>query len=299
MMNENASESHDVQQTETESSLPEDQLRLIKYALKFAIHAPSGHNTQPWLFRLVPNGIHLLADRTRALPVVDPHDRELVISCGACLYYLRIALQHYGYASLITLLPDEDQPDLLAAIQLHAQAQPNEDQEQLFSAIYRRHTNRTAFESRAVETDLQAALVNDVEAEGCWIRLIDRQPLKHQIVDLICEGDRIQAADPRFRRELAAWIHSNRSASRDGMPGYTLGVGDFASHFGPFMIRTFDWGDGQAAKDRQLAEGSPLLAILGTETDSPRSWLQCGQALAHVVAGNGRRRRRFVSKSTH
>src|SRR3712207_8375749 len=54
---------------------------------------------------------------------------------------------------------------------------------------------------------------------------------------------------------------------------------------GPFAIRTFDTGRGQAAKDRQLAEGSPVLAILGTGGDAPPKWLAAGQALARVLLG--------------
>ena len=52
---------------------------------------------------------------------------------------------------------------------------------------------------------------------------------------------------------------------------------------GPLVVRTFDMGNGQAAKDRQLAEGSPVLAILGTEDDTPTDWLAAGQALAGVL----------------
>ena len=59
-------------------------------AVEHAVLAPSSHNTQPWQFRLIEDGLQLFADRSRALPVVDPHDRALVISCGASLFHLRI-----------------------------------------------------------------------------------------------------------------------------------------------------------------------------------------------------------------
>jgi len=55
-----------------------------------AVRAPSSHNTQPWYFRLSAPAIDLCADRTRALPVSDPDDREMLISCGAALLHLRI-----------------------------------------------------------------------------------------------------------------------------------------------------------------------------------------------------------------
>jgi hypothetical protein len=43
------------------------------------------------------NIIVMYADRTRALPVVDPEDRELTISCGAALSHLLLAIRHFGY----------------------------------------------------------------------------------------------------------------------------------------------------------------------------------------------------------
>lgn len=67
------------------------------------------------------------------------------------------------------------------------------------------------------------------------------------------------------------------------MPGYAFGLGNLASYAGPLVVRTFDWGEGQAARDRQLAEGSPVLAVLGTHADLPPLWLAAGQALDHVL----------------
>ena len=125
--------------------------------------------------------------------------------------------------------------------------------------------------------------MNDAKTEKAWIHFTQDQAEKESIADLVSEGDRIQAADKSFRRELAAWIHPNRSNSGDGMPGFSHGIGDIASNFGPFFVRTFDWGNGQAAKDSQLAMGSPLLVALGTSGDSPEDWMNCGQALARVL----------------
>ena len=67
------------------------------------------------------------------------------------------------------------------------------------------------------------------------------------------------------------------------MPGYAFGLGDLMSYAGPLLIRTFDWGNGQAAQHRQLAAGSLLLAVLGAGSDSPAQWLKVGQALDRVL----------------
>jgi hypothetical protein len=226
--------------------------------------------------------VELYADRTRALPVVDPDDRALVISCGAALATLRIAARHFGERAAVEVTPEPRDEDLLARVRL-AHGEPTaDDEEELFRAIPERHSNRQVFENRDLPGELSERLVADAEAEGAWLHLAsgeDRLP----IAELIAEGDRIQWADRRFRRELAAWMHPNRSRSYDGMRGYGFGFGELMSHTGPLVIRSFDLGKGQAARDRQLAEGSPLLSVLGTDSDDPGAWLAAGQALQRVL----------------
>ncbi len=265
---------------------PKPSLTLSDRLLKMvghAVMAPSGHNTQPWLFRLKPGQVELLADLSRACPVVDPCNRELTISCGAALYHLKLAIHCDSLATMVRILPAGNEENVIARVMVAGPYAPSDDEQQLFEAIPDRRTNRFPFTKQDVDPQLQTEWINDAKSEGAWIHLIHSDREKHALADLISEGDREQASDKRFRHELAKWIHSNTSSRRDGIPGYSQGIGDFASHFGWLAVRTFDWGDGQAAKDRQLAEGSPLLAVIGTNGDTPADWIACGQALAKIL----------------
>lgn len=257
-----------------------DQLRFL---VNYAVLAPSSHNTQPWLFRVRDGDLDIFADRTRALPVVDPDDRALVISCGASLYTLRVAIRHFGFTDHVTRFPDPSQPDLLARVTLGPARSPTADDDRRFQAIPRRRSNRQPFESRPVPDTVIASLEEAAAGEGACFGVAVGDDTRSAVADLIAAGDRIQASSKAFRRELSAWIHHNRTRSRDGMPGYAHGMGDLMSVLGPFVVRTFDWGDGQAAKDRQLAAGSPVLAVIGTPADDPPAWLAAGQALAAVL----------------
>ena len=87
----------------------------LRFLLNYAVLALSGHNTQPWLFKVNGGEVELYADRTRGPPVVDPEDRALVISCGAALFHLRVAIGHFGYADETPLLPNAGDSDLLPA----------------------------------------------------------------------------------------------------------------------------------------------------------------------------------------
>lgn len=255
----------------------------LRFLLNYAVLAPSSHNTQPWLFKIVDDAVELHADRTRALAVVDPEDRELIMSCGAVLFHLRLALHHFCYEGVVQLFPDGSKPDLLAHVSFGGSYQPTAEENSLFEVITKRRTNRMPFEARQVPERVLRELQSSASREGAWLHIIEGEDNRNRVADMIAEGDRIQMADRRFRREVAAWIHPNRTASHDGLPGYALGYGDLISSVAPLVVRTFDIGKGQAAKDRQLAAGSPILAVLGTDGDSPVFWLAAGQSLARVL----------------
>lgn len=271
----------DVAEQDFPRDAPVDEQLL--FLLNYAVLAPSGHNTQPWLFQIVDDGLELYADRRRALAVVDPNDRELVMSCGAALFHLRVAMRHFGVAPVVRLLPRSDHPDCLARIRPGAAYEPTLNDHRLFMAIKKRRTNRQPFADRPVPAPELEHIAEAAAEEGATLHVFHSDAAKHRLAELIAEGDRTQGGDPSFRRELAAWLHSNRSASRDGIPGAAFGFGDLLSMAGPFVVRTFDWGKGQAAHDQQLAEGSPVLLVLTTEADTPAAWMQAGQALDRVL----------------
>jgi hypothetical protein len=92
-----------------------------------------------------------------------------------------------------------------------------EEEQSLFRAMSKRHSNRRIFEDRQVPRRLLLVLQAAAREEGAWLHVAQEAGAKHAIADLIAEDDRIQLADNRFRRELVAWMHPNRS--RDGIPG--------------------------------------------------------------------------------
>ncbi|MCA3004582.1 MAG: nitroreductase family protein [Planctomycetaceae bacterium] len=258
---------------------PEAQLRFL---VRYAILAPSGHNTQPWLFRVRGDRLELFADRTRALPVVDPVDRAMVISCGAALANLMVAAERFGMDATATLLPDAREPDLLAAVRSTGARRATSDPA-LFSAITKRRTTRRAFEPTPVPEAVLDSASAQAASCGAGLHWIIEPERKHRAAELIAEGDRLQCADPSFRRELASWVRSRRAAGRDGMSGYAFGMPDLLSPVGALIIRTFDMGTVQAAKDQALAEGSPAIGVFTTRGDGAADWLAAGQAMQRAL----------------
>lgn len=255
----------------------------LRFCLRYAVLAPSSHNSQPWLFRVLNDTVEVYADRNHSLRVVDPDDRELTISCGAALHHLRTAVRFFGHEEHTTLLPDAHYPDLLATVRL-GPPRPHDAQDVLlFRAIPDRRTNRRAFKPDPVPTGVLSRLVHTDGTPGVWVRWWDAPGDRHRIAELVGLGDKAQFTSDEFRAELAHWLRSNLTEARDGLPGYSQGMGLVASYIGPWVVRTFDVGDGTAARDERLAEGSPVLAVIGTDADTRAAWLATGQALSRLL----------------
>lgn len=256
----------------------------LRFALRYAVLAPSNHNTQPWHFIVDGESVTLCADRTRALPVVDPFDRELLISCGAALFNLRVALSRFGLAYAITLLPSTIDADVLAHLRVIRDGHCDTRLASLFEAIPLRVTTRETFADEPAPPDFRQRLEEAGAIEGCDTVCIESVACREQLADLIGEADQTQFKDPRFRRELASWIHPRRL--QDGMPALSPGVRallDFAVPLVSSVVRTFDLGGGLAAAHHTLAMGSPLLMCIATGTDDASAWLCAGQALERVL----------------
>ncbi|HWK87064.1 MAG TPA: hypothetical protein VNQ34_06115 [Xanthobacteraceae bacterium] len=250
----------------------------LRFLLRYALLAPSNHNTQPWRFRLHPDRIELYADRSRSLAAADPFDRELMISCGTALGLLRLAAGAFGCRLAIRRFPDSGNEDFLASIAIAGQADAF-DQE-LVAAILRRRTNRNAFGPEPItfkQRERLNASLTDSDVHAGWI---DDADDRKQLVRIVMDADKIQFENAAFLRELAAWIRPPLTSAQDGIPAHAVGISGFAAYVAPLVIRTFDLGDGRAARDEELVRRSPGIAVLSTPFDAPRDWLACGEALA-------------------
>ena len=238
-----------------------------------AVRAPSSHNSQPWLFRVREDRIDLFADRTRALPVNDPHDRELVISCGAALTNLCAAAVHHHLAPTVHVFPDDEDPDHLAAVDLTPV--PAYSDARVSYGIHLRSTWRTDFLAKPVPADVVADMRAAAEAEGAWVHVVDDDQ-RTELAGLVTGGDHFQFADHSWRRELAAWMHPRRRG--DG-----LLVPPVAGAVTRFVVSHVDIGDRTAREDAAITLRAPLVLVLGTEHDDERAWLTAGRALERLL----------------
>ena len=130
--------------TQTSDTVP-DLAERAGYLIELAARAPSVHNTQPWRFTVTGQAIELYADPSRQL-MEDLTGREMMISCGAALFGLRLATRSLGCQPEVDLFPDPSQRHLLARVRAGRPDPMTSDERAMLQAVPRRHTHRGAFE---------------------------------------------------------------------------------------------------------------------------------------------------------
>jgi nitroreductase len=249
----------------------------IERILAAASRAPSVHNTQPWSVRVRGTTLDVLADDSRRLTHADPAGREMLISCGAFLANLRVAARRESFRPVLTLLPDDADPALVARVDLVPGVLPDADELDLAVAIERRATSRVPFEDQPLDADVVDDLDRAATSEGArLVTLAPQAPERTVLLDLVREAEEAAGKDHTGRVEQARWVTSDPDRP-DGIPVAALGP---ASDDALAPVRHFG---GDSTIDRAAFEHRSTLAVLTTPGDSVRDWLAAGQALERVL----------------
>ena len=183
---------------------PGDEPDVRRWILAHAILAPHSHNLQSWLVDLsVPDQITLRIDRTRLLPETDPFSRQMLMSQGTFLELLDQAAREKGLRAEIALFPEgvfgpttlDDRPT--ARIRLVPDAAVA--REPLFAQVFRRHTNREAYEPRVPSPDALQAIAASTAAypmRSGFVTSADAEAIEHQR-RIAREAWRIELTTPR------------------------------------------------------------------------------------------------------
>ena len=256
--------------------------RQSQYLIATAARAPSVHNSQPWRFQIGPRAIELWSDPRRKVQN-DAIGREMLISCGAALFGLRLAVRSLGYQPVVDLLPDRSQLRLMARVSIGAEAPMNRLERRMLAAVPHRHTHRGAFAGEPLPAGLLAGLQNDALLEGATLALVGEGLGYARLARIAAAAARRGDLDPRARAEIRRWTRSAVSTARDGIPAAAFAAGPPGQlEHGRLPQRDFDLRRGLAL----LPAGGPspaATAVLLTATDRRAEWLRAGQALQRLL----------------
>lgn len=263
---------------------------LVRAVVTAATRAPSLHNSQPWRFVARADTVELWADRSRALPVLDPDGRALHVSCGAALAMAQTYVRALGRATRVTLLPDAGQPEHLADLvvgDFEGEDRTALDEVRaLADAIPRRHTDRRPFDPRPVPADALHALARAAESQGCWLKVVDSVDDAATVAVTLARAEATLEADPAYLDELRRWT-GRPAGSPDGVPAGAVPAEPAAYRGSSFRLREFDAdrlsSPSVAHPDDPPTAEHPLVVVLGSVGDDPSAWLEAGRALGVLL----------------
>ncbi|MGD9528052.1 Acg family FMN-binding oxidoreductase [Pseudonocardia sp.] len=250
---------------------------LIRRAVTQALRAPSLHNIQPWLWRMGDGVVELYLDTSRRLPATDPLDRELVISCGAALHHVQVALAGLGSGARVRRLPDPDDPGHLATVTT-VPGVVDEDRA-LAPYLSHRRTDRRRYSGWPVPAETLGELAEVADLRGLVLTVAADPEQRWTVYRAAARAAAAAGADPARVAEMAAW--SGRPAgAADGVPA--AAAPDAARIPGQVPMRPF----ARPTLAQPPTVGEPeaaALLVLSTPGDTRLQWLRAGEALSALL----------------
>jgi nitroreductase len=244
-----------------------------RFLLRYAILAPSSHNSEPWQFRVRDGAIDILVDESRWLQVADPDRRELLISIGCALENLLVAAEHFGWNSYVDYFPEADPDAPVVIVRLSKGGSASDVRPPgLFAAITERRTSHETYEQRQVPEEILDRMRSLCLETGLSVYLTGDPEIKRAVDELVVRGDAIQFANPQWRRELGEWV--GRGA---------FGQSWLMAKIGQMAVTYLNLGESTGQTDSKLLMSAPVLAVIGAEQVDRTTRIQVGQVYERIA----------------
>ncbi|OGH92335.1 MAG: hypothetical protein A2534_03580 [Candidatus Magasanikbacteria bacterium RIFOXYD2_FULL_39_9] len=256
-----------------ESALPAQ----LKFLLKFAILAPSTHNSQPWQFKIDGNRIYILPNFDKALPVGDKENHFLFLSLGCALENLLVAAQYYGF-SFVVKHPSSG--DKKIEITLTKIEKLGVAEESLISYIAKRITNRHKFTDKLPSEEFLNT-VRGLSTDGINVEVLALGEKNNKVKQLVGTITPKLLNDPSFRKELSGYVKTNITKSKLGMPAFVMGVPNFLSLFIPTILKFVNI-EKLNKKKQEGALSAAIFIVISAKNNNEEDWVKTGQVFQKI-----------------
>src|SRR5271155_2940069 len=252
------------------------ETEVIEDVVRTACRAPSLHNSQPWQWVFNRGQLRLFLDPSRVMDT-DHSAREALISCGAALDHLRIAMAAAGWQSHIDRLPDPKSPNHLASIEFTPMEFVTERDRRLASAIGRRRTDRLPFSSVTAWQSIEAVVASSANRHAVHLEVIADE-LHPRLEEAAQIAESLRFYDIPYQHELHWWTAPFEAS--EGIPYSALVSAAEGDRVG--VDRVFPLTH-QPERRAEIPEDQAKILLLSTDGHSRAAALASGEALSAVL----------------
>lgn len=251
------------------------------YMVENAIKAPSGHNTQPWLFKLNENSIEIHPNFDKSLSVVDFDNRELFISLGCAAENLCIAAVCKGYIPTLSV-------DSKGIITINlSKTEIKIPDNKLIVQIDKRQTNRSVYNDKKVHKDTINLLANISLEQNIGMHFFENGTSAYDsIASYIEQGNRLQMTDKAFTAELKSWMRFNKKQSnknRDGLSYAVYKAPNLPVFISKPIISSYLNAKAQNKGDIKKIKSSSHFVAFTTPNNTIEEWVNLGRSLQRFL----------------
>jgi hypothetical protein len=213
------------------------------------------------------------------MPATDRTGRELILSFGAVLDHLRVAMAAAGWDSATTRLPDPSKPDLLATLEFRPSDAVTEAQRHRAAAIRRRRTDRLPFAAPAAWASLEATLRRAVLPYDVMLDVVadDARPALAEASHLT---EQLHRYDTSYLSELRWWTSPFESDATHVPDGALVSSAEAAA---VDVARAFPPAGGRPHRSGVDHDHSRIVVLSTLGGDARPDVLRCGEALSAVL----------------
>ena len=249
---------------------------VIKDAVQIACRAPSLHNSQPWQWVFIRGQLRLFLDPSRVMDT-DHSAREALISCGAALDHLRVAMAGAGWQSHIDRFPEPNSPNHLASIDFTPRDFVTERDRRLVGAIEARRTDRLPFSAVTEWQSVEAVVVSSANRQAVHLEVIadDFHPRLEEAAQI---AESLRMYDTPYHNELHWWTAPFEAS--EGIPYSALVSAAEGDRVGVGRIFPVPR---RPERRLEIPEDHAKVLLLSTDDDTRADALAAGEALSAAL----------------
>ena len=251
---------------------------VISAAVELACRAPSLHNSQPWRFVAEGDAVHLFLDAARAPRHTDTTGREALISCGAVLDHLRVAMAAAGWRAHVERFPNPNNPDHLATLSFSPMDFVTDGYRLRAEAIRKRRTDRLPFSAPPDWPAFVQGLASNLDS--AWVRIdVIADEFRPQLAEASRMTEALRLYDSPYHAELVGW--TTDVAVAEGIPAAAL-ISAAENDRVELGRRDFPKTPGGDRRAEVAVDHAKVLVLSTYDTDRA-AMLRCGEVLSAAL----------------